>query len=79
MLLSYSALITVPVKLIALPPVYWPAPENWLKRICVVPTVIGLLVVHTHPVSASVAPSSTNVKAEAISAAWSKSVARVNT
>ena len=78
---STLALNTVPVNCrpAAVLAVYDPAPENCVNRICVVPTVIGLFVVQTQPVSACVAPNSTNVNALAISVFTSKSVARVNT
>ena len=79
--LSVLALNTVPfnanpAEVLA---VYVPAPENWVNEISVVPITTGAFVVHTHPVSALVDPDSTNTNALAISLAWSKSVARVNT
>ena len=79
-MLSTLAENTVPVKLkpALVLAVYDPAPENCDQIICVVPTTIGLLVVHTYPVSALVDPASTKVNAPAISVPTSKSVARVN-
>ena len=55
-----------------------PAPENWVNTIGLVPKV-GLSVVCTQPVSASVAPEVTNKKSPpAASAEVSKSVLLVN-
>ena len=69
---------TLPVNVNPVPALYVPAELNCAQMICVVPTVIGALVVQTHPVSAKVDPASTKVNAPGISVPVSKSVERVN-
>ena len=61
--------------------VTWPADENCAKVIASPPSesmVVDESLVHTKPVARSVEPSSTKMKAPAISAGASKSVARLH-
>ena len=66
-----------PDLLIPSPDIIWPAPENWVKLIEVVPKEIVSVFVHTNPKLAWIVPFSTNVKAPLISVLLSKSLVLV--